>query len=344
MSAENIWIPTSYVVTLLKEVADQGYDTGRLLESAAIEPAELEQHPYFSGLRYGRLYQEVRNLVEDEWFGMLSGGKIRKGTFRIISLLMVNCKTLRQALIRAWEFGNVCTDFRVSIKLVEQGDIARVRLAPLVHVSGAEFSGIIGAAKPVKIRTTLAAWKRHWTWLIGSELPVLKTHYTFPQPDQDWEMAQFSSAETVFGTEFNGFDFPASFLDYAIIQNEATLQDYLPQASTNLVVNVDEAQSTTARIKAMLNQNVGQNMMGAERVAERLNMSVTTLRRHLQIEGTTYQRLKDECRKEAALHYLASADLSNQEIAERLGFEQTSAFFRAFKKWTGTTPRQYRLN
>lgn len=344
MDTDEIQIPTSYIQTLLRRVEERGYDIEQLLEEAAITREELQQQRYFSAVRYGKLYQRARNAMQDEWFGMVSGGQIPKGSFRLLSFLMVQCKTLRQALLRAWEFGAVGRGFRVSIRLEEEGDTAIARLAPLQHVSDSEYEEIMAQAMPVMIRTTMAAWQRHWSWLIGSELKISKTYFTFPKPDQDWEMAQFSTAETVFDHPFNGIEFPASFLDYSIIQTPETAEEFLRVAQTSLVVNVGEEKTTRARIKAMLNQNVGHNMLCADRVAERLNMSVTTLRRHLQVEGTSFQRLKDEVRMEAAFHYLGCPDLSNREIAERLGFDEVSAFFRAFKKWTGQTPGQYRTS
>ena len=71
-------------------------------------------------------------------------------------------------------------------------------------------------------------------------------------------------------------------------------------------------------------------------------MSAPTLRRRLKREGTTFQQLKDQCRREAAQEYLARADLSINAVASQLGFTDPSAFHRSFKKWTGQTPGEYR--
>mgnify|MGYP006207581605 CR=1 FL=1 len=71
-------------------------------------------------------------------------------------------------------------------------------------------------------------------------------------------------------------------------------------------------------------------------------VSPQTLRRHLREEGTSFQALKDELRRDIAIYHLGRADLSLLEIAEQLGFSEPSAFHRAFKKWTGLTPGAYR--
>jgi len=354
MNNEEITIPTAYITTFLKQFGDRGLDVDRVLDSAGITWTELETDRSFAAVRYGRLYQRAILDIQDEWFGTLSGGKIRCGTFRLLSLLMVHCKTLKQALIRAREFVEICRGFRVGIQLdivdsansecpgAQADAVARVTLVPLQCVSREEFDDVIHAAKPATIRTTFATWQQHWSWLIGSELKILRTYFTFPEPEQDWEMAHLKSDEVIFNHDFNGFEFPVSLLNYSIIQTEETVENFLRIAPLRLMVNIGGEKTTKARIKAMLNQNVGHNMLSAERVAERLNMSVTTLRRHLQNEGTSFQCLKDECRMEAAFHYLGCPELGNQDIAERLGFDEASAFFRAFKKWTGQTPGQYR--
>lgn len=343
MSQEEITIPTSYITTLLEVVAARGYDSSRLLAEAGISPRELEEQRYFSALRYGGLYQRAIAAMRDEWFGMLSGGKIPRGSFRLLSLLMVHARTLRQALLRAWDFGHVCRGFQVSVLLEEEGDVARVRLAPLHRHNAAELEQTIREAQPVMLRTTLAVWQRHWSWLIGSELKPERTYFTFSRPEQQWEMAQFTAGQLIFDADFNGFEFPASYLDFPVVQTEESLEEFLRLAPYGLVINVESGQSTQAKVKALINQQLGDTTLCADRVAERLNMSVTTLRRHLQNEGASFQRLKDECRMEAALHFLACADITNREIAERLGFDEVSVFFRAFKKWTGITPGQYRV-
>ncbi|WP_290883145.1 helix-turn-helix transcriptional regulator [Fischerella sp.] len=68
------------------------------------------------------------------------------------------------------------------------------------------------------------------------------------------------------------------------------------------------------------------------------------LQRELQAEGTSYQQLLDETRKELALRHLQNLDTPIHDVAFLLGFSEPSAFHRAFKRWTGQTPRVYRLS
>jgi AraC-like DNA-binding protein len=81
---------------------------------------------------------------------------------------------------------------------------------------------------------------------------------------------------------------------------------------------------------------------GAEQVARKLGTSARTLHRRLSEEGTTFRELSDELRRHLALGYLYEKDLALSEIAFVLGFSNTNAFHKAFKRWTGTTAGAYR--
>ncbi len=73
--------------------------------------------------------------------------------------------------------------------------------------------------------------------------------------------------------------------------------------------------------------------------ARALNMSRQTLYRRLKAEGTSFERVLDDLRRETALSYLESERLSVSETAYLVGFSDRSAFSRAFKRWTGRSPR-----
>ena len=83
---------------------------------------------------------------------------------------------------------------------------------------------------------------------------------------------------------------------------------------------------------------------GLEQAAAMLHMSSRSLRRHLREQGTSYQRILDEVRLESATRLLRESPGSVASIGYELGFDNPSHFNRAFKRWTGQTPRQYRAS
>jgi AraC-like DNA-binding protein len=92
----------------------------------------------------------------------------------------------------------------------------------------------------------------------------------------------------------------------------------------------------------MIIEGLADGTATADAIAGRLHMSRRTLLRKLEREGTTFKELVDNTRRQFALRYLEAGELGASEIAALLGFAQPSAFHRAFKRWTGTTPLGYR--
>jgi AraC-like DNA-binding protein len=96
------------------------------------------------------------------------------------------------------------------------------------------------------------------------------------------------------------------------------------------------------RVRAELLKTLRGGMPTAEEVAQSLHMSVRTLHRNLREEGVTYSELLHALRQEQASRYLADPGITISEVAFLLGFSELSSFYRAFKRWTGTTPAEFR--
>jgi AraC-like DNA-binding protein len=98
----------------------------------------------------------------------------------------------------------------------------------------------------------------------------------------------------------------------------------------------------SARVRRRLKQSDGANWPAFEEVAAEFNVAPSTLGRRLEAEGTTFQAMKDDVRRDLAIHHLHETTRSVGDIARDLGYEDVSAFRRAFKKWTKSRPASYR--
>jgi len=96
------------------------------------------------------------------------------------------------------------------------------------------------------------------------------------------------------------------------------------------------------RIRRLLRRRLDGELPSLEDVGALMAMTPQTLRRRLRDEGHGYQELKDALRRDVAIELLAQPELTLIDIANRVGFSEASTFHRAFKKWCGVAPGEYR--
>ena len=108
------------------------------------------------------------------------------------------------------------------------------------------------------------------------------------------------------------------------------------------LAELDSAASIAARTRALIMEALPEGQLSVEVAARRLAISSRTLQRRLRQEGTSFQAVARRAREDLARHYVGDTQLSFNEIAYLVGFDEAKSFFRAFRTWTGTTPQSLR--
>ena len=144
-----------------------------------------------------------------------------------------------------------------------------------------------------------------------------------------------------FGCARSAFWFDAERLQDPIRRDEAAMRTYLAEAQAHVILPWRGDDLLSARVRTHLQSaQPGWPDLGA--VATALHMSTATLQRRLASEGTSFQALKDELRRDMAIVRLNTSTVPLAELADELGFANSAAFQRAFKGWTGSAPGSYR--
>ena len=214
---------------------------------------------------------------------------------------------------------------------------------PQIAMRADQFAGA-GAfgAVPLFAGTFLIMLHGLACWLIGRRIPLAQAVFRCPEPDFSAEWRVLFSPDLVFDAAQTEIRFPAEYLDMANVQNERTMKVFLRSAPANFLVKYRNSEGLVARIRRQLRHIPPDTWPDFETLAQQLHSSVSTLRRHLLEEGQSYQSIKDDLRRDLAISQLCHSDKSVLDIALELGFAEASAFHRAFKKWTGTRPGEYR--
>ena len=335
-------VPTSYLRQMLLAVERHGHDIHALLAAAGTCYEAIFHQEKMSAYDYGSLYQQIVLLMKDESFGILSGGRIPNGAFRMMCLAILHARNLESALHRCSDFYEICRGPTIKPVLIRKGRHAKVTFAPIFNVSQGNDSKLLANSDPETIRSTLSMWHHFISWLIGRRLVLKAAYFSFPRPDDAGYYHTLFQADVKFDQHANALVFNGDYLDMPLVQSEDSLRAFLKTAPYQLLVMVDDDNSLKSQVMAVLGRDFSRDLPSAEEMAQTMCMSVSTMRRRLAEEGTSYQQIKDECRKEAAITFLNAPQLTINEIARLMGFDEPSAFFRSFKKWTGMTPGEYR--
>jgi AraC-like DNA-binding protein len=330
-----------YVRSLLRSAEVQGLRVDALLEEAGIARDELEADA-FSAVRFGRLYQLVMRETRDESFGMISAAKLPVGAFRMMCFACIHAEDLAHAIRRCGDFYELLRGSVMKPMIRQEGGVANLFFASLEASPEISVETVLNTEAPLRIRAWFSMWLHFLSWLTGQRLRLKDACFTFTEPEDAASYARTFSCPVRFDHPENALRFDAQLLQLPLVQTEQSLRAFLKSVPYQLIVMPNESDSLRAQVVALLGVDFSRDTPSAAHIAARLGMSLSSLRRRLQAEGTSYQRLKDECRQAAAMRYLASPAMRIQDVAELCGYDDPSTFFRVFKKWSGMTPGEYR--
>jgi AraC-like DNA-binding protein len=333
-ASERGTIAGDFVEEALRCAERRGVARAPLLERAGINPASLAAPlARVSAAQYGRLWSAVADVLDDEFFGQDSH-PMRRGSFTLLCHAALGSRDASQALMRIAAFLRLVLDdlrceidtgtTRVRIRLV--GNATETRSPRPMFAYATAFIMIYGLL----------------CWLVGRRIPVLAAHLRCPEPAASDEYRLIFCDAMFFGQPVSYVDLAPDCATLPVVQTAATLKVFLRGAPANFIVKYRNPDSLAARIRRKLRQAPPVDWPDSEAIAAALNMAEATLRRRLKQEGTKYQSIRDALRRDLAIARLADTTQTVAEIAHALGFAESSAFHRAFRKWTGVRPAAYR--
>ncbi len=302
----------------------------RVAEPAARVPAAA----------FARLWMAVARLLDDEFFG-LDARRMKVGTFAMLCHALAGQATVGAALQQAVRgFGLFFDDISASLRVA--GGTATLTLSNRIAASRQDADAL--DARRFADETLLVMLHGLLCWLAGRRVPLTRLDWAHAEPAHADEYRRMFSPLQRFGAAATAAQFDARVLAGAVTVNAASLKAFLRDAPQSVFLKQVVATGVSDRVRrqcrAALDRGDAAPTLAA--LAQALKLSTATLRRRLEDEGSSWGGLKDEVRRDRALQLLAEGELPVADIAARLGFNDASTFYRAFRKWTGSAPGAWR--
>lgn len=285
---------------------------------------------------FAALWMAVTAELDDEFFG-LDARRMKAGSFAMLCHAVLHAGDLEAALRRLLRgFALLLDD--VQARLVHEGGEAAIVLTNRIAEP---------AARRFADETLLVMLHGVLCWLAGRRLALARVDFAHPSAPQAAEYPRMFTQHIRFDAAHTALRLDAATLKAKVTADEASLKRFLRDAPQSVFLRYRNPHSWSARVRRHLRPHLAQAPWQPwphiDAVAAELRVASATLRRRLADEGTSWQALLDQLRCDAAIHHLCGSTLPLAEVAARLGYREPSAFHRAFKRWSGLQPGEYRL-
>jgi AraC-like DNA-binding protein len=179
-------------------------------------------------------------------------------------------------------------------------------------------------------------------WMAGAQARPLRIDVIYAEPADTREHARVLGCPLRFAQSCYRVVLPAAALDAPLIQPDPAMRELMQRLAEQQLRALPRGDDWLAQARALIARRLQQPPVEIDGVAATLALSTRSLQRRLHGEGLSFSQLVEQVRRDLAERHLADATLDLTDIALLLGYSEQSAFQRAFKRWTGATPAQWR--
>ncbi len=278
-----------------------------------------------------QLFERASILMGDQTLGLHAGENIRPGHYGVLGYVFMNCATLGEALDYLLRYQALVIELQGGFSISVDEDSIIVSCPPdedWPMRQLAEFN--------------LAACITFMRWVTGYEGSPLRIDFNYAAPSDLEEYRQMFGCELCFDQPCYQLVLPLAWLRMPLIRADTTMRSAMLRLAEKQLLALPRGDDVLSSARSAIARSLSEGVVDLVLVAKQLAISTRTLQRALQANGITFSGLVDEVRQELAKRYLSDSTLSVVDTAFLLGFSEQSAFQRAFKRWTGLTPRDYR--
>ena len=313
-------------------LAALGHPASAILREAGLTHNALEDvDARFPRAAMRRLWESALAETDDDCLGIHVAEAAPVDAFEVHAYAVLASPTLREGYRRVCRYQRLVHEVN-HLDFDETAEEAVLRHA----LPG----GRPAARHPAEFLAT--TWVRFGRMVAGDDWSPICVDFAHVPPADVTEHArvfrapvQFAAARTAIHVAHDALDAPNPRADEALSRLFGRYAD-------SLLARVPRHATLSDRVRALLLEHLRAEAPTAARVARRLSLSIRSLHRGLQEEGTTFRGLSDQVRLEQATALLPDPRRSIADVAFLLGYTELSSFYRAFRRWTGRTPAEFR--
>lgn len=316
-----------WVKGLLQAASLQGFTDVEVLKQANVSIEKLSQGR-LSLTETLSIWRAVEQLTADSLFGFHMGLSLKPTQFKLIAFTMLSSPTLGDAIEKILKYQRLISDGGDFTLVPNDSDEISLIYKPTAdnfsyHQIDAVIAMVIGFAR----------------WLLDRNIVPQTILLTHGEQAGLIEYQDFYSCDIKFNQTHNSIVFPALLLKEPLPGYDAQLASMHQNMADNQLQRLSDS-NIVVRLQQLLASST--EAISRDRVAEKMGMSGRSLQRKLQEQGSSFQQVYDDYRHQRAIELLQNDNLPLLNISLQLGFSESSTFYRAFKRWQGVTPGEYR--
>lgn len=330
-------VSAGYARALLDFAVSRGADRARLLQSSRIAPDDLvDQDARVPMARYVALMRTAKDLCGEPALALQFSEATRFEAFSIVGLICQSAGTMGQALQQLNRFRRLVAEVDVT------GADARFQVVQRDDGLWLQDRRPDPDAFPELTEAALARFACEFARSHGDAPFLHEVHVTHPRPAHAAEYDRIFKVPVRFSADWNALRIEPAWLSTPTTRPNQYVFGVFADRAEALLRSLQDTRTARGQVEAALIPLLHRGEAGMAATAARLNLSRPTLYRRLKAEGVSFEQVLDDLRAGMAKAYLAGGRLSVNETAYLLGFSEPSAFSRAFKRWTGTSPREWK--
>lgn len=329
---QDFTVPVHYIRLIADLLGQMGVDVPQWLSHGGLTEADLKDPNGDVGYDalHGLIAEGLR-LTKDPALGLLVGERLRINSHGMLGYAAMNSGTLRQAMDLFERFIGVRTTL-VAVRHQEMGEEIALLFEP---------TRSLGDIEAMVLETIVLTVKNLLDHITMGQFQVLRVCFHFPEPAYAALAKDMFKCEVRYSQPWTGFVVPLHVMDQPLSTADPASFEEAARICQRELDRRAEQTSMRARVRRVLLET--QNGFPSLQVTARLfNMTPRTLHRRLEGEGTSYHAILEDVRHKLAVQHLQGTRLSIQEVAYLLGYNDQANFRRAFKRWEGVAPSEFR--